>query len=138
MNFVNTCSYSALIMNKNEFIKQIRVTAMELKPLTESTARGAMTWNGSEYVKSVGEPKTPDPYALAWWFTLTAIAELIEAQETPLTVKQIAYLDNLLFGGMGSFNDLNFDPNSMGEIAGSINNRLNIQRSALYASFRTS
>jgi hypothetical protein len=95
-----------------------------------------MTWNGSEYVKYLGEAKTPDLYALAWWSMLTAIAELIDAQESPLSDKQIAYLDRLLFGGMGSLNDLSFDPKALGEIANTINARLETQRRTLYATFK--
>lgn len=121
-------------MNKTEFIKQLRATAEELTPLTQSVAPGAMTWNGREYAKS-GERK-PDPYALAWWSSLIAIAELIEAQETPLSTKQLAYLDRLLFGGMGSLNDLSFDQESSGVSADLVNKRLDEKRRTLFASFQ--
>ena len=122
-------------MNKSEFIKQLRATAEELTPLTQSRAFGALAWNGTEYAKN-DEPKILDPYALSWWAMLGTIADLAEAQETPLSEKQIKYLEGLLFGGMGSLNDLRFDPKSSGDIAETVNHRLDKQRRALYTSFK--
>lgn len=122
-------------MNKSTFIKQLKATAKELAPLTQSIGVGALTWNGTEYAKS-DKSKSPDPYALSWQTTLVTIAELLEAQESPLTEKQTKYLERLLFGGMGSLNDLFFDPNSGGDIARTVNDRLDKQRRALFASFR--
>jgi hypothetical protein len=122
-------------MNKHEFIKQLKETAETLKPLTESATLGSLTWNGTKYAKTE-ETKTPHPYALAWWSILTTAAELIDNQETPLSEKQMAYLHRLLFGGMGSFNDVSFDPNSAGHIAKIINDRLDEQRTALYNCFK--
>ena len=121
-------------MNKVEFIKQLRATAEELRPLTLASTSGSMTWNGTEYIKC--EEKRPDSYALAWWSTLVAIAELIEAQGTPLSINQIDYLDRLLFGGMGSLNDLYFDPKSIGASANLINKRLDEKREALFTIFK--
>ncbi len=122
-------------MNKTEFVKQLRATAEALKPLTEAVSPGERVWNGVEYAKS-SESKQLDPYALAWWSTLIAIAELIDAQEAPLSVNQIAYLDRLLFGGMGSLNDLFFDPKSIGAIADLVNKQLNENRHALFTAFK--
>jgi hypothetical protein len=122
-------------MNQIEFLKQLRATANELTPLAQSTTVGALTWNGTEYVKS-DESKRPDPYALSWQTMLRAIADLIEAQNSPLTEKQIDYLEHLLFGGMGSLNDLSFDPKSCGDVAKKVNDLLDKQRRALYASFK--
>jgi hypothetical protein len=117
-------------MNKSEFIKQLKETAEVLKPLTQSATPGGLTWDGAKYARS-GERK-PEPYALAWWSILTILAELIDRQETALSEKQIAYIDRLLFGGMGSFNDLRLDPNSFG----GINKRLDEERQALYDTFK--
>jgi hypothetical protein len=122
-------------MNKAEFINQLRSIAEELKPLMRSVSLGALTWDGTSYVKSTAT-KVPDPYALAWWSKLLTIAALIEAQESPLSPKQIAYLTNDLFGGMGSLTDLSFDPKASGTIATAINERLNQKRHALFASFK--
>ncbi len=121
-------------MNRSEFIKQLRATAEELKPLTQAASAGAATWNGTEYVK--GGEKKPDSQAIAWWSTLVAVAEMIDSQEVPLSVKQIAYLDRLLFGGMGSLNDLYFDPKAVGPGAALLNKRLDENRRALFASFK--
>ena len=123
-------------MNKKDFTEQLRATARELQPLIQSTIAGTMTWDGAKYAKNSGEAKTPNPYALSWWLTLNTIAELIEAQEALLSDKQIAYLDRLLFGGMGSFNDLSFDTKSEGDLANTVNARLNDQRRNLYVAFK--
>ena len=63
-------------------------------------------------------------------------AELLQGQDSPITSKQINYLQGLLFGGMGSFNDLFFDPRLCGEIAHTVNDRLDKQRRALFDSFK--
>ena len=118
-------------MKINEFTAQLRAMAAELKPLAMSGNSDSLTWDGSKYVKA-GEAKSPDPYALAWQSQLNAIAELIEAQESPLTSRQIAYLNRLLFGGMGSFQDLFFDSRSLGSVADDTNRRLEEKRNALF------
>jgi hypothetical protein len=116
------------LMSKAEFIKQLRSTAEELRPLTQSASPRAAIWDGTSYLQ--GEAKVPDPYALAWWSILGTIADLIEAQESPLSRKQTAYLSRVLFGGMGSLNDLAF------KAAGAINGRLDDKRRSLFASFK--
>ena len=121
-------------MNKDKFTRELKATAKELAPLAQATGDGTLTWNGTQYVKNSGI-KNPNPYALAWQTTLVAIAKLIEAQETPLNEKQTKYLDGLLFGGMGSLNDLSFDPRSEGATAQTVNDRLDKQRRVLFASF---
>lgn len=122
-------------MNKSRFIEQLKATAKELAPLAQSAGAGGLTWNGSEYAKS-GETRSPDPYALSWQTMLVAIAELLEAQEAPLNDKQIEYLKRLLFGGMGSLNDLFFDPKLGGATASTVNDRLDRQRHTLFAIFK--
>lgn len=118
-------------MNKTEFTKYLRKTAEGLRPLTQVASSNAATWDGKEYVKQ-GEKK-PDPFALAWWSTLLAISELIDAQNDSLSLQQIAYLDRLLFGGMGSLNDLYFDPQSAGPSAQAVNKQLDENRKILFA-----
>ena len=120
-------------MNQAEFIKRLRATAAELKPLAESSSGGALTWNGTADAK--GDAKPRDPHALAWWAMLGAMADLIEAQEAPLSPGQMAYLDRTLFGGMGSLNDLYFDPKSSGPIAHAINERLDRSRRDVFDSY---
>src|SRR5579872_3925758 len=112
---------------KSEFIKHLRATAEELKPLTQSALPNSVTWDGIRYVKE-GEVKAPDPYALAWWSVLKAMAGLIESQESALSAKQVAYLHKELFGGMGSLNDLFFAD------AAELNARLNQARANLFSS----
>jgi hypothetical protein len=126
-------------MDKTEFIKQLRLTAGILKPLTESITSGSFKWNGFEYAKvecAKEDEKEPDPHALAWQSTLITISDLIEAQQAPLSREQINYLESLLFGGMGSLSDLCLDSRRVGDIANTINDRLAVQRGVLYASFK--
>jgi hypothetical protein len=129
--------FPATAMDKKKFIKELRITADVLKPLTESLKSRSLKWNGREYagvICSKEEEKEPDPYALAWMTNLTTMAELLEAQQTPLSKEQIAYLDSILFGGMGSLTDLQFDPKEFGDIANIINDQLKIQTTDLYES----
>jgi len=121
-------------MNKTEFIQQLRKTAEELKPLTESASPGSRVWDGIEYAKNT-ESREPDPHALAWWAILNTIAELIEAQECALSSKQTEYIQQTLFGGMGSLNDLNFDVKGSPSVAARVNQRLAKQRGLLFAAF---
>jgi hypothetical protein len=69
-----------------------------------------------------------------WFATLTAIEALIAGQDSPLTERQRAYLQTLLFGGMGSLQDVFFDPKSLGEAAVVINKKLKEQVSELFQS----
>jgi hypothetical protein len=121
-------------MNKAEFVKQLRDTAAEIKPLTQAVAPGAAIWNGTEYVKK--ERREPDPYALSWWSILRTMADLIEAQESAVSSKQIAYIERTLFGGMGSLNDLYFDPRTLGPAAKTVNERLDQKRHVLFDTFK--
>ena len=100
-------------MNKQKFVAQLRSIAEELMPLTLSVAPNAKTWDGTKY--SNAEAKTPDSAALVWRSVLIAVAELVEGQDSPLTLRQMEYLKRLLFGGMGSLNDLSFGRAQMDE-----------------------
>lgn len=95
---------------------------------------GTKHWDGTAYIE--GDTTPFEPQALAWWSTLTAVAEMIDNQDTPLSEKQIAYLNGLLFGGMGSLNDLSISAQSTREQDESINARLDRQRHRLFASFK--
>jgi hypothetical protein len=134
----NSAAPTTLIMDKKEFIKQLRSTAEVSQPLTDSIISGSFKWNGVEYAKvecAKEDEKGPNPYALAWWSRLNTIADLIGAQSGPLSDAQIAYLNSILFGGMGSLTDLSFDSREVGHIAGTINGQLKVQTSLLYACF---
>ena len=115
-------------MNKTLFLKQLRETADVLKPLTLHASSGSAIWDGRQYIKN-GELRVPDPFALSWWSRLHTIADLIEAQESPLGPNQIAYLDRVLFGGMGSLQDLSFESSSL-------NKDLDNRRHALFVIFK--
>jgi hypothetical protein len=122
-------------MNKKQFIEALRDTAAALTPLTETVSPGAASWRGTEYVKATRHMRA-DPYALAWWSILCTMADLVEAQEAPLSVEQIKYIEKILFGGMGSLNDLYFDSKELGAIAEMVNKGLDEQRHDLYAVFK--
>ena len=120
-------------MRKTAFLQHLRETAELLKPFTIQSSPGAKHWNGTAYVES--EPAPLEPGALAWWSTLTAIAEMIDNQDTPLSARQAAYLDGLLFGGMGSLNDLSIRSHDR-KNADAINAKLDRQRRLLFQSFK--
>jgi hypothetical protein len=115
-------------MNTAEFLKELRATAEVLKPLTQTTSPNALSWDGGRYSK--GTVKTADTGALVWWAILSTIAELVEAQEIPLSAKQIEYLRQLMFGGMGTLNDLSVS-------ARDINKLLDERRDKLFVSFKS-
>lgn len=121
-------------MNANELVRCLRATAEALTPLAESVTAGALTWNGVKYAPGQQE-KRPEPSALVWQSILNTLAEMIDRQDGPLSDKQVAYLDRLLFGGMGSLNDLHFDEKASGDVAKLVNDSLEKQRRALYTSF---
>ena len=123
-------------MNKVDFIAHLRATVATLKPLTQIIwpgSGGSAAWNGTEYVK--GRSLTAIPIAAVWSSTLQVIADLLEAQDSEINAKQAAVLDRMLFGGMGSLNDLNFDEKALGPNARTVNQRLDDARAALFASF---
>jgi hypothetical protein len=122
-------------MKTAEFINQLRLTANFLQPLAKTTLPGALAFDGTTYIEA--EAMTADPSAQTWWLILTTIAALLDAQESPLTPKQIAYLDRLLFGGMGSFNDIWIARDVPGTSGNTINDLLDQQRHALFESFQS-
>ena len=64
---------------------------------------------------------------------LSTMAALIEAQESPLSVRQVAYLKSELFGWMGSLTDLWFDSKIPGDVACDVNERLDKETDTLFA-----
>ncbi len=119
-------------MEKQNLINGLRSLADELRPFTENVQAGSRVWNGTAYVTS--ELRQLDSYALMWWNTLTAIADLIEAQRNPLEPEQIEVLQKKLFGGMGSFSDYCID-SCCGEGVKIANARLNESRTKLFKFF---
>jgi hypothetical protein len=80
----------------------------------------------------MGKEFHPDHSAVAWWSSLTSIAEMIDRQRWPLTKPQLEYLRSTLFGGMGSFQDWSLEQQSYGSDATNTNKRLEKLRSELF------
>lgn len=116
------------------FISGLRTTADALAPLTRSVTRGSRVWDGTSYALA-DTAEAPHPYALAWWLRLRTIADLLEAQDAPVSAKQISWLHQVLFGGMGSLNDLGFDQATLRSAGSDLNERLQRCRAQLFQSF---
>lgn len=104
--------------------------ARVLAQFSEARTVGALRWNGTTYTGS--EMGASDLAAAKWWGVLTAVAGMLEAQTSALSAKQKTYLDKLLFGGMGSLNDLALDEQRLGPQAVSANQELNLLRKSLF------
>lgn len=76
------------------------------------------------------------PFAARWWSSIMTASYLLEYQETPLTKKQIHYLDRKFFGGMGSFQDFYFDEKDLGRDAEKMNNKIRQETTILYEKFK--
>ena len=122
-------------MNKTTLAQHLRAVAKDLEPLTRVASAGGLSWDGCKYTTAHSD-KQPDPYALAWWSMLNAVAEMIDYQDGELTSRQISYLQNELFGGMGSLNDLWFDERRLGPSAKEVNEDLKFSREALFGVFK--
>jgi hypothetical protein len=122
-------------MHKTTFVNELRALAKDLEPLTQAATCGDMAWDGKEYRRVTSDAHL-DPYALAWWSTLNTLADMIDYQDTELSRRQISYLQRVLFGGMGSLNDLFFDERRLGQIAKEINKKLRVSRELLFAAFQ--
>lgn len=116
------------------FVDLLRRAAAVLAPFSEPQGSGSLRWDGTAYAPP-GRTKF-DPYAAKWWATLTAIAELLDGQVAPLSPQQKSYLERLLFGGMGSFNDFVLDEQPIGANATQANQELNQLRKAMFDEFR--
>jgi hypothetical protein len=116
------------------FIAGLRKIADEFKPFIDTSRAGSLSWNGVAYVKR--KDKLADPYGLAWWSSLTTMADLLEAQESTLSAKQFDYLERVLFGGMGSLNDFWLNEDIHGEEAKNANNRIREQTTQLFGLFK--
>jgi hypothetical protein len=122
-------------VNKSELVRGLRAAAGELAPLARSIGANTAVWNGTSWVK--GLPlQEPSPYAVAWLRTLNALADILELQECPLSERQVAYLEDMLFGGMGSLSDLKFDWRKFGAVAKTVNKRLGDRTDELYRLFQ--
>ncbi|MHB1273301.1 MAG: hypothetical protein ACYCZD_11155 [Rhodanobacter sp.] len=116
------------------FVKLLLVIARVLAQFSDANPSGTLKLDGSAYTPSAGGPG--DVLAAKWWGTLTGLAGILDAQATPLSAEQKNYLDRLLFGGMGSLNDLSLDPNRLGPQAAPANQELNRLRKELFDAFQ--
>ena len=122
-------------MNKAALVKGLRVAADELRPLARSIGKNTAVWDGSTWVKGLPRQE-PSPYAVGWLRTLTTLADILELQECAISERQVAYMKDMLFGGMGSLIDLKFDSRKFGDKAESLNKRLSERTEELYTLFQ--
>jgi hypothetical protein len=71
-----------------------------------------------------------DPQVAKWWGVFTALAGVLEGQPA-LTPDQITFIRQLLFGGMGSFEELVLDESRGRSDAAAANQELDALRAAL-------
>lgn len=116
------------------FINVLRAITDVLAQFTDTSVPGALKWDGRAYAPSTTGPT--DVLAGKWWGMLSALADILEVQMTPLTAEQKNYLDRLLFGGMGSLNDLVLDEQRLGRQAAQANLELNRLRKELFDAFQ--
>jgi hypothetical protein len=116
------------------FIKQLKDVAAEIEPLTRDVTSDTALWNGAQWATG-NTPSEPDLVAVSWWSFLVMMAGLLEAQDTPLSLKQTTFMRRQLFGSMGSLTDVSFDARRLGPRAYEINSRLAQKRETLYVTF---
>jgi hypothetical protein len=80
-------------------------------------------------------PLLADPTASMWYGVLKIMAALIKAQQAPLSTAQLGVIRRELFGGMTSFQDLEFDERRTPGLPKDTNKRLSAAVSKLYESF---
>ena len=117
------------------FVSHLKDTAKFLLPHIDDWKLGQKIWNGEKYDEYRGEEFKADPYARLWYSTLTVLAEMIERQETKLTRRQSDFIERLLFGGMGSFNDYSLGTAFQQGVA-EANQILDALRKTLYTTFK--
>ena len=106
-----------------------------LQPFVTSHRARDRVWNGQEYAPAA-EALDADPAVAASWATAFTAAHLIVGQSS-LAPAQHRFLQQQLFGGMGSLNDLCLDSTRWGSKAAEANRELEIIRTALYTCFQT-
>lgn len=116
------------------FVDVLQSIARILAQFGDTSPSGALKWDGQAYTPAITLPS--DVIAAKWWGILTALAGMLDVQTTPITAEQKKYLDRLLFGGMGSLNDLALDEHSLGPLAVAANGELNRLRKELFDAFQ--
>lgn len=118
----------------DHFVELIQAAAEVLEIFTESIPPGGREWDGTAYRPSTGS--VGDAHAAKWWGVLTTLAEMMRAQTAPLSTEQKDYLQALLFGGMGSFNDFALEEDRLGPKAAPANQELEKLRQRMFEEFR--
>ena len=121
----------------DKFVNLLQAAAEVLYRIAEPPNPGAsLAWDGTAYVPASSLPPRPfAPNAAKWWGTLTALAGILAGQRA-MSDLQKQYLHQLLFGGMGSFNDFRLDEILLGSDAKQANQEVSELRSRLYEEFR--
>ena len=119
---------------KTAFTELLGEVANLLGKYIHPPAKGTLTWDGTKYAAIAPNPF--DPGAGIWWGIISAMAGLLQSQDGPLSAEQKAYVERLLFGGMGSFNDFSLDAETLGSEAREANESLDTLRNALFKQFR--
>lgn len=109
--------------NKKQFIEELKKVANILAPHTKDDRR---INNASIFV----------PTAMMWHAVLLNIASLLEFQRFPISKKQTEYLEQALFGNMGSLTDFSFGSKDLNANPDTLNASLRSQVSSLYLAFK--
>jgi hypothetical protein len=118
----------------SRFVELLQRAADVLAVFAESSSPGALRWDGEAY-RPTERSFQADEYAAKWWSTLTTLSGMLNAQEASLSPGQKRYLDRLLFGGMGSFNDVCLDQKRLGPEAARANQELERLRREMFEEF---
>jgi hypothetical protein len=113
----------------HQLIDLLKQTSAILEPFTQDVRQNALAYDGTRYAPAT--PKSPEPYALAWWSSFQTTIALLDGLEA-LTPKQRDYLRHSLCGGMGSFGDFSLDEARLGASATKANRELTRIRASLY------
>jgi hypothetical protein len=116
------------------FYQTLRNVIETLAPFVRSRSDGSLEWDGRRY-RSI-DSDGGQAGAAAWWYRLTTMVGLLEAQSSPLSTQQLEYLERELFGGMGSLIDFSLDEAKGGPEAVVANERLKRQTDELYEAFK--
>ena len=98
--------------NVSQLADLLAQLAAVLQRFVSSDRAGAHVWTGEEYALAA-EARDGDPAVAAWWATAFTAAHLIAGQRS-LTPAQHEFLQQQLFGGMGSLNDVWLDSSRWG------------------------
>lgn len=107
-------------IDKALLIAELVKAAEILAPLSEARLRSTDQDANSLESSLMRAWEDPDPYALSWRSTLTTMAALLEAQDTPMSKKQIELVKARLLG----LSDIRFSRKKFGDRAVAVNQEL--------------